>query len=510
MENTIETLCSQFFKFSKELFMGETEEIIKLIHRNYVDLVNNYVRQFPIFDQNFPKGEISAKIIDNSGLLISCNYGSLNPLSYQTMNFLEDIEKFWKTNISSYQNAVASLKVSKTYQTTFQSPSTAFFETVVLQYRLYNEAKIIIKNGTSDIENTVAMVIRNVQEYLAIKDFFEYEGNIPIVVFDIVDFEDHTKNKITLGGQTFSENVQERVKESIDTIFMELLVGDYKNLSPLQLLQFKNEQRFVDLKEIFNIDLLLSYLDYRPMESGFTISEEWNNFITGNQTIVGSDIVAAIVNIIVSSVNDHYIQNQNSYFYRSDPTIELIELYKKSLNTESNRSKLAVGISEEFAIAQSLSLEPYKWISRATPSEIIQFRELNGSEYILKAFAKEKDRIKYASIDEFGDISKSSRENLNEIIREENYRLSKDEGIIKKKFKKSKILFGAGVTVTLATIALPPLLFISIPVGVFSALFGFPTLKDLYHQKIDLAQNKIFQQRPIGFIAKYMDMDSRI
>lgn len=53
MENTIETLCSQFFKFSKELFMGETEEIIKLIHRNSVDHKVSFLKVNRFFDAVF-------------------------------------------------------------------------------------------------------------------------------------------------------------------------------------------------------------------------------------------------------------------------------------------------------------------------------------------------------------------------------------------------------------------------------------------------------------------------
>ena len=486
--------------------MSKHFEIINKINLEYYNLIYNHIKGDEIYQPEFPAHKIWPKVFDESAIVLKSPFGLLTSIQYKAIRLLYEIYDFWKKNMNEYTNAIGKLEVSKSYQTSFNKNSTLFFDTIILRHSIFFQAKISFEFQMVQPKQTTSEAIRLVRDIVPLFPFLKTNHPKPLLAFDVWgDF--NTNRKTDLYGQSIELNTWERVHLNINSIIQSIAKPDFKKYTFNELNQLSMSKEIIDINDILDSNSLISFLEARKFAKGHLIASDWNSFMDKSTTKVPSDVFGFLIQSLSSCVIDLDFQDDGCTFFKAEPIIEFFELYKLRLSIESARTLQAIGLSQEYGIAQSISLPAFDWIKEMTNDDIIHFRENDGANYLRDIFNEQKNQIKYASIDDFKSISERAKEKLIEVIKEENLRIKLDQQKLKKDLVKTSLSFGFTITIGVVSIAAPPLLAIAIPSAIIATIIGSSSAKDLIDTYLsNKKQDKLIRDRPIGILAKYIEI----
>jgi hypothetical protein len=485
--------------------MDKNAETINKINKDYFNLLQSHIRNFEVCKIDYPANKVWQEVANSTGLVFNSKFGKVNSTQYKALSLLHDILQFWKANKDAYKIAGKDINTNKTYDTQFSSNQYLFFDTIVLYHLGFRNALLVFEENSYDHVNTTAQIIRMARDLNEVLPFLNTNHDKPMVILDIAE-SINKKRKVNIYGKEIEINEPERSIQNINQIIKEIALEEYKSSTIVDYFLLSQKKGLIDVSRFFNTKLFIEFLDSKLMDEKFSTAKEWNDFMSGRTTLLMSDVFGFLIQGLTSSVMDIDSQEVGCFEFKADPIVNHLELYKNRLTIEATRTSQALGQSLDFGIAQSLKMPNFNWIKDMSEEDLIHFREIGGSDFLRKIFNSQKSKIKNASIEEFESISKEAVNDINKVIIEENKRIIAEKEIIKKKLVKTSISFGATIALGVISVALPPLLVITIPTAVYSTIVGSASAKDIN----DLLKNKkenerLMVDRPVGIIAKYIN-----
>lgn len=483
----------------------QNSELINKINLEYYNLIISNIKNDEIYKIEFPAFKIWPKVFDGSSIILKTRFGDLTPIQYKAITLLHEIYKFWQKNIKEYCTAVENLNTNKSYQTTFNRNATLFFDTIVLRHNIYSHAKMCFDYNVIHPTQTTSETIRLIRDIVPIFPYLTTNHSIPLIAFDVWD-DFKSKRTTNIFGHKLELDTWGRSRINVEKIIKSIAKDKYKEFSFSDFYELSRFKGPIDLSKIINTNALICFLEGRKFAKEHLIASDWNAFMEKSTTIINADVFGFLIESLASCVTDLDFQDDGCTIYKADPIIEFYELYKLRISIEASRTLEAIGLSQDYGVAQSISLPAFDWIKNMSNDDIIHFREIDGAHYLRKIFNEQKQQIKNASIDDFIRISESAKEKIVEAIKEENNRIKFEKEKIKKDLLKTSLSLGFTVTLGIVSIAAPPLLVLTIPSAVFAALIGSSSAKDLINMYLNgKRDDRLIKERPIGILAKYIE-----
>jgi hypothetical protein len=484
--------------------MDKNIETINRINNEYFALISKHIRNIEICSINYPVHKIWQVVVETSGLVFQSRFGSVNAVQYKTLSLLFDILSFWKENVDSYRSAAMSVNSTKVFDTLFNRNQLLFFDTIVIYHLAYRNALLVFEDNSYDPLNSTILTVRMMRDLHFVLPYLNTNHDKPMVILDIAGPIEQ-KKIVNIYGNQIELNEKERSERNINEVLQEIALDEYKNLTLIDYHLITKKKGIIDVSKIFNIKKLIKLLDSTLIDEKLSTAKEWNDFVNGNSTTVMTDIFAYLIQGIATSIMDIDCQELGCFEYKADPIVNHIELYKRRLTIESTRTSIAMGQSIEYGIAQSLDLPNFNWINNITEEDLIHFRENNGTEFLRNVFSQQRGIIKFASIDDFESISKKAIDTIRECIVEENNRIKAEKEKIKRQLIKTSISFLTTISLGVVSVALPPLIAITIPSAIFSTIVGSASIKDINEiYKNRRINERLMRDRPLGIITKYL------
>ena len=288
--------------------------------------------------------------------------------------------------------------------------------------------------------------------------------------------------EINIGNLKYKFRLLEKTSEYLVNIIKEVSRPNYKFNSLKRWFDFINTSRYIDLNLVFYIDKFREIVQYgwrKDAPKRVIEAFELDEFISGTRKVVHSSTLFHIF-LFLGQFTDNLLEHDlANLIYNADSDVQWSGMYKVKLNLESKRLADLIRLPFETTIPYTLSLKDFGWIHNIDLNDLIIFRESGGSELFRKIFYENLLKIKSASIDRGKAVAIEVNNELNRLITEENNRLVLEKGILKKKLKKTSLSFSATISLSIISVLAPPVLFLTIPLALWSTFIGSASAKDV-------------------------------
>jgi len=257
-----------------------------------------------------------------------------------------------------------------------------------------------------------------------------------------------------------------------------------------------------ELLKLLNTGMKNSYL--QKLGGVSSVAKEIAEFIENPQSEISLASYQTLIYDIFTGIADYNFAQVVCDLYKADEAILDYNFYKSLIETESNNTIRSLNLDEEKAAARALFFPEFNWINTMNMNDIIQFRENDGCEMLRNIFREEHKSIKYAKIDDFENIVKRTKDHLDCAIQEHENLLKSKDSSYTKALRNASLSLGATLSLSIISVAVPPLLIITLPISAFSFIKGSKSLIDVLNLALSGKKDiNGIRKRPIGILAKY-------
>jgi hypothetical protein len=495
---TIQTIQKAYFSMLESHFAHERREFEKIRPagvREILDFVINAV--MPTLDSNL--------VIQHWRL------GPVSSGAFRVYEMLTDVADFWKDNALTL---ISTARQSDALSCVADDPWLiserhiriygSYFDTICIRDPLYHFYRLSELQTSS--HTTVQFFVRVLAEYFTLinrRSLFVSDTEYPICLLypnpndddtsELVDKDAYEKTRV------FVSSILERPFDDYEA------VCDYFMQSTFEQLHAIMRKRLPEFCESLEDRLLRD-------KRWSTAEEAINNAVVSSQSEAGVSIeikgAQSLLTLLFRTFQGLNVGACACQQLGADHSVgrDAWQFYTWGLERDAGNFKDPFHLTEEQIALRALEFPKLKWIANINYQDLVRLRELGKMEEIRALFRVNRKRLKTASVAEFHDVAIQVASDLERALIEHNRRIEELRQNSRKNMLREAAGFVVSTGLTVATVAFPALLPLSIGGGIWSVAAGkniWDVLKSGLASKKELDE---LTQRPIGILWKAYTM----
>ena len=401
--------------------------------------------------------------------------------------FIIDLDEFWKKHDDDIKQYCQNSSLNKVIIWTDEdililSPKLLlYYDTVLIPDSLTTLGRIVIESG---YYRDALMYFSLVSQ---LKEFISDNTDKPLIIFFQNKKSTHS-NFLPKDSDMASQYLESQLGEISKNAFYKIINKQFDFTDIESLFSFINSSSISDLNENLNRELLkrlfFTYIN-NPSFLNMAYSEGNLDFIIKGRlekgTLIAKDYLD-IFSILVSMFSIFEGREYHSIFLNSINLITEMLFpfsqfkYDKLCHDYGN----VLNISDEHLINYSIN-QNFDWVEHVDIKKCLRIRENGDFDNFRKILKSEANKIKSATFEEFPSVAVHFENEVKKQIEEEIKLIESQIKNIKTKKRISSASFGVTAGLSIASIAFPSLLPLTLVAAGYGLTYG-ENIKDLLNQ----------------------------